>query len=55
MVWNPDGKSPTVMHPSFEKAKEEAERLGTKDNGKYFFVLEAKTVSYVSPLTKELK
>lgn len=42
MVWCPTGNAPTVKHPNFQTAKQEAERLARANPGRKFHVLESK-------------
>lgn len=53
MVWNPTGVSPTVEHPTHEKAVKEAERLATSCPGHAFYVLKAISVSRISGVVTE--
>lgn len=49
LVWNPRHGSPTVAHPTKERAIAESERLAKLNPGRQFFVLEAVGVSIVEP------
>lgn len=42
LVYSPQGRAPTVQHPTFQAAEWEARRLATKFPGRQFFVLSAK-------------
>lgn len=39
LIWNPDGKSPTVKHQTFQSARREAERLARNNRGHRFIVM----------------
>ena len=41
MVWNVDGRVPTMKHASQQSARLEAERLAKRNPGQQFAVLEA--------------
>lgn len=49
MVWNPDGRPPSVRHLSRISAVREAERLARSNPGECFYVLCAESVSMVEP------
>ncbi len=39
MVWNPDGRMPTAVHPTLKSAAEEAARLKRAHRGERFYVM----------------
>lgn len=39
LIWNPEGRSPTVQHNTEESAKAEASRLAMANPGKRFYVM----------------
>lgn len=41
VVWNQQGRSPMVVHPTLEEARAEARRLACSNRGAQFFVLRA--------------
>lgn len=41
LVWNPDGRAPSVKHPSSKTANDEAKRLAACCPGQAFVVLES--------------
>lgn len=50
LVWNPCGATPpTVPHPNYETASEEACRLAEKSPGQRFYVLEAQSFAEAPP------
>ena len=52
LVWNPEGRSPTVRHLSYSAAKTEAIRLASSMPGSRFFVLQVIGVAkVVEPVT----
>jgi len=45
MVWNPQGRAPTVRHETFDAAMNEARRLAKIAPGSQFFILQARHVA----------
>jgi hypothetical protein len=41
LIWNPEGRAPTVPHRSISGARREAERLARAHRGQKFIVLES--------------
>lgn len=41
VVWNPNGRNPTMRHKSEQAARAEALRLARENQGQQFFILEA--------------
>lgn len=41
LIWNPQGRAPTVKHLSFESAKREADRLSMNNPGESFVILQS--------------
>lgn len=42
MVWNPQGRAPTVRHPTEDKARAEAFRLAASNPRDVFVILQAR-------------
>ncbi|MDM4786309.1 hypothetical protein [Pseudomonas aeruginosa] len=51
-VWNPDGRSPTVRHPTYLAAEAEAERLARCNPGQSFYLLKAEEVRVVDDMRR---
>ncbi|GLK86646.1 hypothetical protein [Ancylobacter defluvii] len=50
LVWNPRGATPpTVQHPNYQSASEEACRLAEKSPGQRFYILEAQAFAEAVP------
>ena len=53
VIWNPQGRSPTVRHQYEHEARAEAQRLAKDNPGHSFIVLEARSSYQVrDPMTR---
>lgn len=53
LIWNPNGKAPTVQHDSEKAARTEAERLARCNPGHQFYILEAHAVCQIRDIVWE--